>query len=477
MSDISLDDGEVNIPMSRLEMDRVRLEQELERELELVSFISADDLNSRLSENPDDLENRLQSSTFDILDRTPDYQKMSHQFRDFSMDHFKSSHMSSVERGMAYSPDLKSGQVSTHMPDDNFHSRASLSDHLMSPSTSSESSAPARQAEVNRSKLNNTVDRFTMQPTPKSSNSKYTRFMKSPLQKLQARSTPYVPKSFKNAESFLQEMSQKEPLRENTYTNTQSFKLPSIPDVSSLLTGRDFANATLSNYKEIASIPLSSQNQAVMLGLRALQDKVDFLESQNKTLKQRSRDLERELDRARNMYEMERQRAVAADEKAKKVREDSGVGSDSSERAEDRERVRLNHVMERLRSEDKMKSFMSKVDVLERQIKTNSILVKNLEEERDEAVRALAQALNEIEDLKTANAKLQKELVKSKERAQTENHRSSDKPSAQKPSLQHKSQRFVARRVVEQDSFSDEGIERSEPSNSFVDVSVHQLLC
>lgn len=124
-----------------------------------------------------------------------------------------------------------------------------------------------------------------------------------------------------------------------------------------------------------------------------------------------------------------------------------------------------------------MKSFVSKVDVLERQIKTNSVLVKNLEEERDEAVRALAQALNEIEGLKTANAKLQKELVISKERAQTKNHRSSDKPSAQKPSLQHKSQRFVARRVVEQDSFSDEGIERSEPSNSFVDVSVHQPLC
>ncbi|BFZ63109.1 hypothetical protein YB2330_004229 [Saitoella coloradoensis] len=297
--------------------------------------------------------------------------------------------------------------------------------------------------------------------------------------------SPPVPKGFKNQASFMQEIgldqkSRAEKSFHPTQQYTASFRIPDMTNISALMSEgpkpSPGARRDGAKHVNINSVPISDDDEKILTALRTLQDKINWLENQNATAGQRVVGLEEELRHVRGLYYAEQKRAQAAEEESRLrlQRTDSGVHSNT-----DHAEILARERDERRRVEINVRSFEAKITSLERQLDADRILAKNLEEERDEAVRALAGALDDAEKLKVENERLRAEVDKLRRSVKESQERSAKERIHDRVERERKAKlqaRQVQIEVVEDDdddveSFVDEGVERSgQNSSSFVDA-------
>ncbi|GAO49258.1 hypothetical protein SAICODRAFT_26956 [Saitoella complicata NRRL Y-17804] len=293
-----------------------------------------------------------------------------------------------------------------------------------------------------------------------------------------------VPKGFKNQTSFMQEIgldqkSRAEKSFHPTQQYTASFRIPDMTNISALMSEgpkpSPGARRDGAKHVNINSVPVSDDDEKILTALRTLQDKINWLENQNANAGQRVVSLEEELRHVRGLYYAEQKRAQAAEEESRLrlQRTDSGVHSDT-----DHAEILARERDERRRVESNVRGLEAKIASLERQLDADRVLAKNLEEERDEAVRALAGALDDAEKLKVENERLRAEVDKLRRSVKESQERSAKDRIHERVERERKVKpqaRQVQIEVVEDDddveSFVDEGVERSgQNSSSFVDA-------
>ncbi|OLL25008.1 Spindle pole body protein ppc89 [Neolecta irregularis DAH-3] len=493
----------ITIPTDYNERDRIRLEQELERELNDLSF---DDL-PRTEDHTGTTDFRADrvtpNSKFEFFDKTPDSRSLSKHFKDFSMGPSEFTD-NSIEIGLGKSLgttgvgsldfSARNARSASGQP---LVSERDLASRLRSPASNSSISTDFRdiggntenrhspigankdksyewksqkivetpqnkrtkQIEPNsgQSRIIDALQRIADDSAdydagaerPRSSNDKRFASAKSPAlarlkkshgvqnrtdyqqrsksdnelikRQLDNHPSTSAPHAFKSTNALLRELgldkntnAYRRPEHSTnptgTYPMTQSFRIPNLPDMSNLMT--DVGHRS-SQHNPISSIPISADDQAILLALRTLQDKVTYLESQNTSAHIRTQNLEAELRRTRDVLQAEQSRARELDEQLKKPRPDSALGS-ANEHADQLEELvekqRMDHALERKKLENTIASLKAKIDLLERQMDADRVFTQNLGEERSEAIRALAQALSDIDNLKTENERLRQEL-------------------------------------------------------------------
>ena len=167
----------------------------------------------------------------------------------------------------------------------------------------------------------------------------------------------------------------------------------------------------------------------IISGLRALQGKVDHLTSENNHQRIRVRELETELRHQKRLYDLERNRADKAEaQMMRQSSRDSGFGSvgDSDEalerqkafHAREKLRISLSHVDLTIELEHQLESMKSKIALLENLLETERDRIKNLEEERDVAVRDMVRVQNDAIGIKSENKALRTEVANLRKQVQ-----------------------------------------------------------
>ncbi|EMR09349.1 hypothetical protein PNEG_02303 [Pneumocystis murina B123] len=228
-----------------------------------------------------------------------------------------------------------------------------------------------------------------------------------------------IPRSFKSASGLMQELGLDD-RQGNTRTNiplstemTQSFQLPDMTGISSLVCDdthpivNKIEVITKDNYKDLESIPISSNDKAILLAIRELQNNINELEARESASKKRIQNLEKELENAKQLYHVEQKRTVSIEQNQEANNDKNGVLNQNSET---HNREKLSYTMERMRLKNDISALKSQVESLEHELSISKSRIDDIKEKKNEVSKKLTEALSKIDHLKLENKKLIEEI-------------------------------------------------------------------
>ncbi|KAG5519607.1 hypothetical protein PMAC_001762 [Pneumocystis sp. 'macacae'] len=499
--DMSLDTEELSISTDVRERDRIRLERELEKELNGFSFSKTgfhDSSDDTVRPGHVDL-----NQTF--FAESPDTKSLNKHFQDFSMGVSASSDGSSIEKGLGYqlgTPNLKNEFSKVYTGSTKSFDRPIVSDRdfatiMKSPleSTTSDYGGIAtkikqiyspfdkktmnvsfdfahdrngreldkQSSEVtNRNKLAHALKKTEKSQsnvpmaerdrniiTPKFVKTKSPALLRHyhtsdvnneniyPIQPkadktfwkagennvvngelLDVPKVKPIPRAFKSASGLMQELGLDDD-QENIVANmplasemTQSFQLPDMTGITSLISdGPQPVNKieiiTKDKYKNLESIPISSDDKAILVAIRTLQNNINELEARESASKKRIQNLEKQLENAKQLYLTEQKRSLT-------IKQNKETNNNKSENLyytrETQECEKLSHTMERMRLKNEISTLKSQVEALEHELSINKTKIDSIKEEKNEVFKKLMETLSEVDHLKIENKRLVKEI-------------------------------------------------------------------
>ncbi|CCJ29996.1 unnamed protein product [Pneumocystis jirovecii] len=527
--DMSLDTEELSISTDVRERDRIRLERELEKELNGFSFSK-----TGFHESSDDT---VRPGHVDLnqtfFAESPDTKSLNKHFQDFSMGVSASSDGSSIEKGLGLqlgTPNLKKEFSKVYTGSIKSFDRPVVSDRdfetiMKSPleSTTSDYGDVAakikqiyspfdkktvnvnfgfthdkddyeldkRSPEVtNRNKLAHAlkkterrqsnvpiVERDGNIMTPKFVETKSPALLRHhrtsdvnneniyPIQSksdkafwkigennaskrgfLDVSKTKAIPRAFKSASGLMQELGLDDN-QKNIVTNmplasemTQSFQLPDMTGITSLIYDgtqpvvNKIEMITKDKYKNLESIPISSDDKAILVAIRTLQNNINELEARESASKRRIQNLEKELENAKQLYLAEKKRSVT-------IKQDKEINNSNKNEnlhyiRETQECEKLSHTMERIRLKNEVSTLKSQIETLEHELSVNKSKIDTIKEEKNEVLKKLMETLSEVDQLKIEN----KKLMKKSENIKQKNLEHSSKSSSKKKNVLKKDQ-------------------------------------
>ncbi|KAG4306451.1 hypothetical protein PORY_000439 [Pneumocystis oryctolagi] len=499
--DISLNTEELSISTDVRERDRIRLERELEKELNGFSFGKS----SFQESSEDTVRPGYVDLNQTFFTDSPNTRSLDKHFQDFSMGISASSDRSSIERGVGLelgTPNLKNEFSRVYTGSIKSFDRPIVSDRdfstvMKSPLESVTSDygdiatkmkkiyspfdkktinvnfgVPYDQDDhelvklsseiTNRNKLSHALkktekhqqnvpiverDRNIMTPkfakTKSSAMSRLPRvsgindenvypiqsktdkpFWKTEENNIKGASvrspkTKAIPRAFKSASGLMQDLGLDQG---NTETNiplatemTQSFQLPDMTGIASLISdgiqpgvNNKIEIMTRDKYKNLESIPISSDDKAILLAIRTLQNNINELEARETASKKRIQNLEKELEDTKQLYLAEQKHSVIA--KQDQETSNNNKGENLYHNHEVKECEKLSHTMERVRLKNEVSTLKSHVEALEYELSITKSKVNNIKEEKNETLKKLMDSLSEVDHLKLENKKLIKEI-------------------------------------------------------------------
>ncbi|KAG5437382.1 hypothetical protein PCANB_000813 [Pneumocystis canis] len=226
-----------------------------------------------------------------------------------------------------------------------------------------------------------------------------------------------IPRAFKTTSGLMQELGLDSNQR-NVETNiplntemTQSFQLPDMTGITSLISdgmqavSNKIEVITKDKYKNLESIPISSDDKAILLAIRALQNNINELETRELTSKKRIQNLEKELENTKQLYLEEQKRCVETERN-----QEINKNENSHYNCETPDRKKLSHTMECMRLKNEVSALKSQVETLEHELSVSKSKINNIKEEKNEVLKKLMETVSEIDQLKLENKKLIKEV-------------------------------------------------------------------
>ncbi|KAK9473707.1 centrosome microtubule-binding domain of Cep57-domain-containing protein [Dipodascopsis tothii] len=191
-----------------------------------------------------------------------------------------------------------------------------------------------------------------------------------------------------------------------------SFRIPDMTGISSLMEDEDDRLGKVQLHKPIKSISVSDSDQEILEALRTLRDRVQQLERKNAAYKATTAELEASLRQAKAEFEHEHRKTIMLEQKLALVQRDVQTSKNSV----DREKVMRYLEKEKAAWEENTAELRSKVDSLQQKVTAQSREQRQLEDDRDEAIRSLSNTLDELNAAKRQNAQLKDELADLKSR-------------------------------------------------------------
>ncbi|KAK9430570.1 centrosome microtubule-binding domain of Cep57-domain-containing protein [Lipomyces doorenjongii] len=236
-------------------------------------------------------------------------------------------------------------------------------------------------------------------------------------------STAKIPTSFKNTQDLLmslgmntEETDNKLASRRQAYDEAASapesgddasIKLPDITGISSLISNGDTKMSFGKfKHKNIGSIPISDDDQAILGALRAMQERIQQLETKNASYKTAVTSLESELRQARMQHELATSKTRYLEQQLEQRRRET-VGSITPA---DKQKIQKALEKERQSWHEKQSILKLRIESLERELSFQNVRHRRVEDERNETVKSLAEALKEIDRLKEVNNNLKFQL-------------------------------------------------------------------
>jgi hypothetical protein len=281
----------------------------------------------------------------------------------------------------------------------------------------------------------------------------------------------------------------------DTPTRNNSFRLPDMTGIQSLINTTPKANPRvppLPKYFPVKSIPVPKDEEGIyclksfwlildiIAGLRSLQDKVDHLTSENNHQRSRVRQLETELRHQKRLYDLEQTRANKAESQMlRQSSRDSGFGSvgDSDEALERQKSVHAREKISNLSNNDdltvdfehQLETLKSRIILLETLIETERERTRNLEEERDIAIKDMVRAQNEAHGMKSENKALKTEVANLRKQL----HNTNDVPTHKASTAKERVRELVeAERKKDQSHKSRAQRDTEVERESFIHVSI-----
>ncbi|KAK9462628.1 centrosome microtubule-binding domain of Cep57-domain-containing protein [Lipomyces oligophaga] len=218
--------------------------------------------------------------------------------------------------------------------------------------------------------------------------------------------TKEIPHKFKSAEDLLRSLGfhEKPPVkavRRQSSLSTindapefeDSIKVPDITGITSLVSNDiDPRLRHGIGHKIVESIPLSEDNQAILSSLRELQEKIQKLENKNLRYKSTVQALGSKLRTSGNEYE-QRIRSLEFELEQKLLEKATGLAS------EEKKRIRTAIDTERQGYEKRQIILNEQIATLQQDVSFYQTRARRFEEERDDAVKALSEALERLNQI------------------------------------------------------------------------------
>ncbi|ORY74819.1 centrosome microtubule-binding domain of Cep57-domain-containing protein [Protomyces lactucae-debilis] len=308
----------------------------------------------------------------------------------------------SLERGMAQDPAFDQSAMSLKSRGPSLSTLSSLSAHDSPRKAHSESGFSMRSQTIHHN--NTQAHRFTPMSVrkvtalgPHASESEA-----SPSRRYRDAQTPYSarfpastrkvsPKTFKTAASLFKDLGLAESPQVDDKTQPgQSFRLPrDLPDLSTLLT-----STRKPEHKTLESIPVSEDNRKLFVALQAMQDHVTSLEQQLGHAQAQLKSANAQQKTHAAALAAERERATFAEAELKVALQDNKPIKQSEDlhRSLEQQNTRLM---------GQLSEAKGQLQVLQARVEQVLEECKAIEEERDEAISRLAQALEKIDALQS----------------------------------------------------------------------------
>ncbi|KAK9337249.1 centrosome microtubule-binding domain of Cep57-domain-containing protein [Lipomyces starkeyi] len=236
-------------------------------------------------------------------------------------------------------------------------------------------------------------------------------------------STAKIPTSFKNTQDLLmslgmntEETDNKLASRRQDYETVASapesgddasIRLPDITGISSLISNGDTKMSFGKfKHKNIGSIPISDDDQAILGALRTMQERIQQLETKNASYRTAVVSLESELRQARKQYELATSKSKYLEQQLEQRRRET-VGSITPA---DKQKIQKALEKERQSWHEKQSILKLRIESLERELSFQNVRHQRVEDERNETAKSLAEALEEIGRLKEVNNNLKSQL-------------------------------------------------------------------
>ncbi|KAJ8101051.1 centrosome microtubule-binding domain of Cep57-domain-containing protein [Lipomyces tetrasporus] len=247
-------------------------------------------------------------------------------------------------------------------------------------------------------------------------------------------STAKIPTSFKNTQDLLMSLGMNTEETDNIRVSRRrnreavalapesaddaSIRLPDITGISSLISGDDtklsFGKV---RHKNIGSIPISDDDQAILSALRTMQERIRQLETKNESYRTAAMSLESSLRQAQKQYETATLKTKSLEQQLEQRRREM-IGSIT---AAEKQKIQKALEKERQSWQEKQSNLKLRIESLERELSFQNVRYQRLEDERNESVRSLAEALAEIDRVKELNNSLKSQLSRETQTSKLEN--------------------------------------------------------
>ncbi|KAK9456798.1 centrosome microtubule-binding domain of Cep57-domain-containing protein [Dipodascopsis uninucleata] len=187
-------------------------------------------------------------------------------------------------------------------------------------------------------------------------------------------------------------------------SDIENIKLPDMTGITSLLSND--TTTDFSKHQNIRSIAVSEDDRAILSALRSMQERIQQLETKNATYRTAVVSLESELNQTRQDF-LKSKEAIRSLEHQLEQKKREMIGAINSA---DKERIQKALEKERQGWNEKQKALKSRIESLQRDLSLQLVKYQRVEEERNEAVKALSEAMDEIAELRNSNAKLRLQL-------------------------------------------------------------------
>ncbi|KAK9465135.1 hypothetical protein V1512DRAFT_277761 [Lipomyces arxii] len=178
-----------------------------------------------------------------------------------------------------------------------------------------------------------------------------------------------------------------------------SVRLPDITGITSLISSDDYTGMS-ARHKNIGSIPISDDDKEILNALRTMQERIRDLEDQNAEHRTNVSNMKENLRKTQREYTSAVAKTRILEEQLNEQRREQ-VGSITP-----RDKLKIQQALEKERKswQDKQSALKHKIESLQREMNLQNLRFARVEEERNEAVKALTEALEEIEHLKDMNS-------------------------------------------------------------------------
>ncbi|BFZ57321.1 hypothetical protein PYCC9005_004373 [Savitreella phatthalungensis] len=395
-----------------------------------------------------------------LLDDSPTKSEMN-QFTDFTQG-FDHNDSPSIERGMGMHPGMHS-RLNAMMP--TLSSVSSLSASTITQRKALSDSG--RRSSSNRfSPLVTNIRKETALGHHDSESIDYSpqkTYQRTPHNKAFDSVRRISPKSFKNtAELFndlgLDPKATGATRRRPAESTQQSFRLPEdMPDLTAMLASARKGKQH-SVHRAIESVPVSNDNQKLFIALQDLQVSVESLERRNASKDGQLQAARDALKKLQEQLETERQRATFAENELKQLVSSDAVNNVANTSRVDSGRIKaLEAQTQRLQNTINSLEEESKAGKLQLQLAQEEL--KATEEERDEAVKRLAEAFSNIDKLTAECDSLRRELMQAQAKFVAE------REAVVEPELKSAVDRVNAR-------VQKAKVQKDEEARSFVDEAI-----